>query len=260
MAHYRYPPSSPLSMQFIFQNLTLNAQTKEQNRTYTLFLRYVFTHNYQLIWDPKFQDACVNFPSQFSNDELLHCLATSDNCHPVFYILRDFPVFHFNYLTYDNLSTDKSLELPSPSSLRPYATIRNPPPNLDHPPPPSLNDPITTQPSSSHSPHQYNTPSNSPPRKTITIQPNLSKTQQPLPPIPISCPNVTNVTQRQAHSSQTYLSTSLSTNLHSPLSFPLPRITSSTSYDPYATLHHGFHNCPPSSPASYFASYPSLTI
>ena len=136
-----------------------------------------------------------------SQDELLPFLATSDNRHPFFYNLHDFPVTNFNYLTHDNHSIDNSLELPPP--LRTYAarfpqinsfdTISDAPlltipsasdvplnthkigihPILDPSPPPSLKNPITTQPSSSHSPHQYNTTSNSPPSSNpITTKPS----------------------------------------------------------------------------------------
>ena len=51
--------------------------------------------------------------------------------------------------------------------------IGNPPPNLDPLSPFPLNYPITTQTSSTHSAHQYKTPSNSPPLITITIQHSL---------------------------------------------------------------------------------------
>ena len=84
-----------------FQNLTLNTLTIEQSRVYSFFLRNTFKNNYQINWDSEFQDACTKFPSQFSKDELLPFLVTSDNCHPHFYYLRDFPVAHFTYLTYD---------------------------------------------------------------------------------------------------------------------------------------------------------------
>ena len=57
--------------------------------------------------------------------------------------------------------------------------ISNPSSNLDSPIPPSLNNPITTQPSTSHSPHHYNTPSNSPPQLSpITSQPSISQIRQ----------------------------------------------------------------------------------
>ena len=62
-------PISDFHYQF-FQNLALNYQTKEQVRRYCLFFRKFFRHNYQLIWDSKFQDAGTNIPSQFSEDEL----------------------------------------------------------------------------------------------------------------------------------------------------------------------------------------------
>ena len=53
-----------------FQNLTLNTKTKEQIQIYSLFLRKFFRHNYQLVWLSKFQDACINFPQQFTQNEL----------------------------------------------------------------------------------------------------------------------------------------------------------------------------------------------
>ena len=115
-------------------------------------------------------------------------LATSEKTSTLLFNQRDFPATHFNYLTYDNHSTDASLEFHSP--VRPYSKHTpqvpsfdttsdvslqiipftsnilvnthnngNPPPNLYLPPLPSLNDSITTQPSTSPSPHQINTPS-----------------------------------------------------------------------------------------------------
>ena len=133
-----------------------------------------------------------NFPSQFSQDDFLPFLATSNNHHCHFDNLFEFPVAHFTYLPYDNLSIDKILELPA--SVRPYAkrvpqipsldgtsdvslqtapsssnvlvnihNIGNPTPNFDPVPPPSFNNLITTQLPTSHPPHQYNTPPNYPP-------------------------------------------------------------------------------------------------
>ena len=54
-------------------------------------------------------------------------------------------------------------------------------------------------------------------------------------------------TQPQAHFSQTNLQTTLSANPHPPFSFPIPEKLPSTSYDPYASLHRGFHDYPTSS-------------
>ena len=65
-----------------FQNLTLNTSTIEQIQMYSLFLRKFFRHNYQLVWHSKFQSACINFPQQFINNELLPFFDTSDNHHP----------------------------------------------------------------------------------------------------------------------------------------------------------------------------------
>ena len=76
--------------QFV-QNLTLNASTKEQFQIYSLFLRKFFRHNYHLIWRSKFQSACINFPQQFTNDEFLPFKDNSDNHHPQFCNLFEFP-------------------------------------------------------------------------------------------------------------------------------------------------------------------------
>ena len=73
-----------------FQNLTFTTKTKEQIQIYSLFLRKFFRHNYQLIWHSKFQDACINFPQQFTQNELLPFLDTPDNQQPQFYNLLDF--------------------------------------------------------------------------------------------------------------------------------------------------------------------------
>ena len=105
-----------------FQNLTLNTKTKQQIQIYSLFLRKFFRHNYQIVWHSKFQTACKNFPQQFTPDELLPFLDTSDNHHPHYYNLLDFPSSHFAYLTYDSNSIDKSLNLP-PSVLIPNNII-----------------------------------------------------------------------------------------------------------------------------------------
>ena len=122
---------------------------------------------------------------------------------------------------------------------------------MDPPPPPTIIDAITTQPSIFHSPHRYNTP---PPTLPITTQPSLSQIHTTLPPIPLSFNN-TITTQPQSHYSQTYFPPCLSsTNSNPPSSLPItqnplslpPSIsnTPSTSYDPYASLHPGFHNYP----------------
>ena len=112
-----------------FQNLTLNTKTKEQIQIYSLFLRKFFRHNYQLVWHSKFQDACINFPQQFSPDELLPFLDDPDKQHPQYYNLLDFPSSHFTYLAYDSNSLDKSLNLPPP--VRPYNQQHHLPPSTD---------------------------------------------------------------------------------------------------------------------------------
>ena len=98
--------------------------------------------------------------------------------------------------------------------------IGNPPPSLDPPPPLPFCNPINTQPSSSHSPQQSNTPFNFPPPNTITTQRSLSQFHQHLPPIPLPFPSDI-TTQPQAHFSQTFLQTTLSANPQPPYSFPI---------------------------------------
>ena len=139
------------------------------------------------------------------------------------------------YLTYDDNTIDKRHDLPPP--VRPYAkctrqipsfdttsdvslqtipsasnvfvkthNIGNRPPNPDTPPP-SLNNPISTQPSTSHSPHQYITPSTSTtPSNQIFTQHSISQRQPTHPPILLFFYNVI-TTQPQAHSTRSYLHT-----------------------------------------------------
>ena len=181
-----------------FQNLTLNTKTKEQIQIYSLFLRKFFRHNYQLVWHSKIQDACINFPQQFSSDELLPFISKSDNQHQQYYNLLDFPSTHFQYFAYDSNSLDKSLNLPSP--IRPYTqqsylppstdttstisiqtlpsssnSLLNPiSPNNQHNPTSTSQAILTNENlSPSNSPNQYNTPSNTPPA---------------VPPNPVSLP------------------------------------------------------------------------
>ena len=170
-----------------FQNLTLNTSTKEQIQIKSLFLRKFFKHKYQMVWHSKFQSACINFPQLFTNDELLPFIDNSDNHHPQFCNLLDFPPSHFSYITYNSNSIDKSLNLPPP--IRPYAKQNPLPPSIDttsnvslqtlpsslnvivninpgtnqnfHPSTPQTNT-ITTDPSTSPTPNQYITTSNNP--------------------------------------------------------------------------------------------------
>ena len=137
-------------------------------------------------------------------------------------------------------------------------SIGYPPPNLDPPPSPPINsiplsnNLITTQTTNSHSPLQYNSPSNTPPptvNNTIIIQPTTSQIHRSFPPIPISFPSVI-TTQPQSHSSNTSLPPTLSSNQNH--QFPLPTSQNppqtsnlppaSTSYDPYASLNPSFHH------------------
>ena len=43
----------------VFQNITLNTQTEEQIKIYSVFLRTFSRHTYQLVWGSKFQVACL---------------------------------------------------------------------------------------------------------------------------------------------------------------------------------------------------------
>ena len=246
-----------------------------------MFLRKRFRHNHQFIWDSKHQDACINIPSQFSRDELLPFIACTTNQKPSIYDILDFPVTHFDFLTYDTQSINKSLELfppvrlyntylsqtfasdttseislqTMPSTSNEFVNTHsfgNPPPNLDprlSPPSNSLppsNNLITTQTTNSHSPLQYITPSNTPPptnNNTITIQPTTSQIHRPIPPIPISFSYVI-TTQPQSHSSNTPFPPTLSSIQNH--TFPLP-----TSQNPTQTS-----NLPPTSTS--YDSYASL--
>ena len=177
-------------------------------------LRKFFRHNYQLVWHSKFQSACINLPQHFNNDELLPFIDNSDNHHPQYYNLLDFPPSHFAYITYDSTSIDKSLNIPPP--IRPYAKQHHLPPSIDTSSniflqtfPSSSNVILNTNPttnpffppstpqtttttanlSASHTPNQYSTPSNTPP-VIPSISAQLPVYQIPtIPPIPLSLNN-----------------------------------------------------------------------
>ena len=240
-----------------FQNLTLNTKTKEQIQIYSLFLRKFFRHNYQLVWHSKFQDACINFPQQFSSDELLPFIIKSDSQHQHYYNLLDFPSSHFQYLAYDSNSLDKSLNLPSP--IRPYTQQSYLPPSTDT----TSNISIQTLPSSSNaiinpislnnqpnptstsqvplnnenlspsnSPNQYNTPSNTPP----AVPPNsvsLPTSSIPtLPPIPLSFNNTLHTQSFPPNPPISSISQTSSST------------TQPTPYNPYVSLYPAFQNFP----------------
>ena len=262
-----------------FQNLSLNKDTKEQIQIYSLFLRKFFRHNYQLVWHSKFQNACKNFPQQFTTDELLPFLDTPDHQHPHFYNLLEFPPSHFEYLVYDTNSIDKSLNLPPP--VRPYFhqsnipssnetistasiqtlpssshSITNPtsystqhisPPtsqdtSLNHNNPPSTSQftTIHNNPPLSQSPNQYTTPSNTPP--AVISNPIQHSTFQipSLNPIPLSF----NTTMHAQNIPQNL--PSFSTQNHSTLQ-TTSSTTQPTSYNPYISLYPTFQNFPTNS-------------
>ena len=243
-----------------FQNLTLNTKTKEQIQIYYLFLRKFFRHNYQLVWHSKFQDACINFPQQFSSDELLPFIIHPDTQHKHYYNLLDFPSSQFQYLAYDPNSLDKSLNLPPP--IRPYTHQSYLPPSTDT----TSNISIQTLPSSSNaiinpispnnqhnpastsqvtlnndnlstsnSPNQYTTPSNTPP----AVPPNsvsLSTSFIPtLPPIPLSFNNTL--------PTQSFLPNPPISSISQTSS----STTQPTPYNPYVSLHPAFQNFPTNS-------------
>ena len=260
-----------------FQKLTLNTKTKEQIQIYSLFLRKFFRHNYQLVWHSKFQDACINFPQQFTQDGLLHFLDTPDNQHPQYYNLLDFPSSHFKYLAYDSNSLDKSLNLPPP--VRPYTQQHYLPPSTDTisyvsirtlpssskavvNPTPSINQHISTSTSqvttvnenlpTSHSPNQYTTPSNRQPAVPYnTVQPSAFQIPT-LPTTPFSLINTlpTQSLPQNLPPSSTHNPSLFNQNPFSSSSLPpIPPIsqttsstTQSTSYNHYLSLYPTFQN------------------
>ena len=104
-----------------FHNITLNDKTIPQIRIYSLFLRKFLRHNYQLMWDDKDQNAFLNFPSHFTENELLPFIISDQNRDPQYLDLTKTPVEHLNLLTFDQMSIQHSS--PLPTLKRPYATI-----------------------------------------------------------------------------------------------------------------------------------------
>ena len=279
MAYHRYSSNSSFSISF--QNLTLNTKTKEQIQIYSLSLRKFFRHNYQLIWHSKFQTSCKIFPQHITPDELLPFLDISDNHHPHYYNLLDFPSSHFAYLTYDSNSIDKSLNLPPP--VHPYSQQYNIPLSNDTIP----NFSIQTLPSSSHvvvsptsSLNQHLTPSTS----QVTSLPQHNPPSNPLPQIttindnhpPSHSPNqnttlsntspavICNSVQPSTFQIPTLnpiplsLNTTIPTQFlsqnppssstqHPSISQTTSSTTQSTSYNPYVSLYPTFQNFPTTS-------------
>ena len=114
---YRYTPHSPVSIPFLSRSHPIcRYQKKTQIKIYSLFLRKLFGHNYQLVWDANCKMlALISLHNVFTMTPFLFS-STSENRHPHFGNLFDFPVGQFVSLTFDSPSVDKSLELP-PSLL-----------------------------------------------------------------------------------------------------------------------------------------------
>ena len=128
---------------------------------------------------------------------------------------------------------------------------------LSHPPPmrmkTSQTNIITTQPSTSPTPNQSTTPSNTPPIIIAnTTQPPVFQIPT-IPPIPLSS-NTTITTQSQSHNPQTFPTKSFTNNFSPSLFYTIANNLSTsqpptstlppTAYNPYASLHPGFQNYP----------------
>ena len=220
----------------------------------------------------------MNFPQQFTPDELLPFLYTSDRQHPQYFNLLDFPSSHFTYLACDSKSLDKSPYLPPP--VRPYtqqhhlppptdttsnvsiqtlpsssnAIVNLIPPNNQHIPTSNsqvtvINDNLPT----SHSPNHYTTPSNTPPAVSHNPVPPSTFSIPTLPPIPLSLNNTlpTQPVPQNPPPSSTHDPSLFSPN---PFSSSLPPISSisqtttsttqPTSYNPFISLYPTFQNFP----------------
>ena len=69
-----------------FKNITLDDDTIPQIKVFSHFLLKFFRFNYQLIWEPKDQNAYIHFPQILNKTELLPFIIQNDSKHPYYKI------------------------------------------------------------------------------------------------------------------------------------------------------------------------------
>ena len=102
-----------------FNNITLADDTIPQVKIFTQFLLKFFRFNYQLLWEPQDQQACINFPQILTQTELLPYIIKNEHKHLQY---RDLTSFITTYFQQINLDHTFLVEQSETSDNRPFIT------------------------------------------------------------------------------------------------------------------------------------------
>ena len=103
-----------------FKNITLDDDTIPQIKVFSHFLLKFFRFNYQLIWEPKDQNAYIHFPQILNKTELLPFIIQNNSKHPYY---KNFTTLHPSHIEAIELNTDFLIEQSETSDSRPYINL-----------------------------------------------------------------------------------------------------------------------------------------
>ena len=103
-----------------FKNISLDDDTIPQIKVFSHFLLKFFRFNYQLIWEPKDQNAYIHFPQILNKTELLPFIIQNDSKHPYY---KNFPTLHTSHIEAIELNSDFLIEQSETSDSRPYTNL-----------------------------------------------------------------------------------------------------------------------------------------
>ena len=103
-----------------FKNITLDDDTIQQIKVFSHFLLKFFRFNYQLIWEPKDQNAYIHFPQILNKTELLPFIIQNNSKHPYY---KNFTTLHPSHIEAIELNSDFLIEQSETSDSRPYTNL-----------------------------------------------------------------------------------------------------------------------------------------
>ena len=99
----------------------MNEQSIPQIKLISLFLRYIFRFNYQLLWSEQDQAAFTVFTTHFTADECLPFIINKKNEHPYFFKPDKITKQTMDFITFDpRLITENNLNLIDDNRLYRY--------------------------------------------------------------------------------------------------------------------------------------------
>ena len=104
----------------LFQNISLDDDTKPQVKVFSHFLLKFFRLNYQILWEQKDQNAYIHFPQVLTETHLLPFLIRNDFKHPYYKI---FTTLHTSHLDSIEPNPDFLPEQSESSDSRPYTNL-----------------------------------------------------------------------------------------------------------------------------------------